>query len=479
MLDRMLDHLQSLRERPVWTPPTAELIEKWKNTPVPMDGIGEEAAFEEFCREILPHGNGSYHPRFLGWVQGTGIPLAMMADMLASGLNSHLAGFHTAPKWIELEVIRWVSEILTSGHHQSGLLTSGGSLANILALQVARCQVKDSSHQDEENARASGMKKTGSWPRLYASDQTHGWIEKGVELLGLGRESIHRVASHADGTIQLDALQAAIEEDRRRGDQPWCLCANVGTVHTGAIDDLDRLARIAKEQELWFHIDGAFGGLAVLVPEYRARLSAMSEADSIAVDLHKWFYLPFDIGCMLVREESKHLATFASSQTYMQMTDRGLLAGGVPLADRGIELTRSFRALKAWMCIQAYGVQRFADCIESNIEQARELARMIDRHPRLERLAPVPLNIVCFRYVPLELQGVEDSPDRSRKLDHLNQELLLRLQEGGVAVLSSTLIDGRLALRAAFTNHRTRRDDLGLILDEIDRIGTNMTSTMQ
>ncbi len=208
-----------------------------------------------------------------------------------------------------------------------------------------------------------------------------------------------------------------------------------------AIDDLDRLRDITKAQEIWFHIDGAFGGSNI-----GTRVStSFGSHDGCGLHrrrLHKWFYLPFDIGCLLVRDESKHLSAFASSQAYMQTTDRGLLAGGVPLADRGVELTRSFRALKAWMCIRAYGIQRFADCIESNIEQARELARRIDRNPRLERLAPVPLNIVCFRYVPLELQGVENSADLSRMLDLLNQELLLRLQEGGVAVLSSTWLNG-------------------------------------
>ncbi len=460
MVDTMIDRFRSLDSQPVWTAPPSELIEKWKTEGTPKQGIGEAEAFELFCREILPYGNGSWHPRFLGWVQGTGVPLAMMADMLASGLNSHLAGFHTAPKWIELTVLRWIAEWMGYPSTSSGILTNGGSMANIMALHVARY------HQDGPS------RQNASHPlRIYASDQVHGWIWKGVEFLGLGKNSVRLVPS-IDGRLDLTLLEQAILEDRSNGVQPCCLIANVGTVHTGAIDDLEESAVIAKRYGLWLHMDGAFGAFARLVPEYQVRLKSLPLADSIAVDLHKWMYLPFDIGTLLIRDATLHEAAFANPQVYMSSTTRGLLAGGVPLADRGVDLTRSFRALKAWMCLQAYGIDRFAACIEKNLAQAREMANGILRQPELELLAPVDLNVVCFRHRGRSLSSMPSDPAR---LNAWNQEILLRLQESGEAVLSSTMLQGTFALRAAFTNHRTRRQDIARILDAVLKIASTLT----
>lgn len=458
MLDTMLDQFQQLDDSPTWIAPPTEVVTSIQGRALPRAGIGEEAAFEEFCKTILPYGNGSWHPRFLGWVQGTGMPLGMLADMLASGLNSHMAGFNTAPKWIELQVIQWVAEMVGCSIESSGILTSGGSMANILALHVAR-----------EQALKRGFSIENC--RLYASDQTHGWLVKGLRFLGFAPDAWRVIPSIA-GSIDTEQLQAAIERDRTKGLSPFLVIGNVGTVNTGAIDSLDSLHRICKEFGLWFHLDGAFGALAYQVKEYQPILARMKDADSLAVDLHKWMYLPFDIGCVLIKDPGLHLEAFASTHAYMAPTNRGLLAGGVPLADRTVELTRSFRALKAWLCVRAYGMDRFEANIERNIFLARSMEAAIRASSNLELLGDVGLNIVCFRYIPSqESKKTASLPE----INALNEEIVIRLQESGVGVLSSTMLDGRFAIRAAITNHRTKESDVERILKKIESLGNELT----
>jgi glutamate/tyrosine decarboxylase-like PLP-dependent enzyme len=455
MLDDTLDHLATLRERPAWRPLPDE-VRRALDEPVPREGQGEEAVYEEFVRNVLPYPNGNLHPRFWGWVQGNGTPLGMMADMLAAAMNPHMAGFTQAPALVEAQVVRWLAVLLGFPPDSGGVLVTGGTMANILGLAVAR-------HAGAGfDVRAEGLQ---GGPRLtvYASAEMHGWLGRGVELLGMGNRAFRRVPVDADFRIDPAALARAVAEDRAAGHRPLCVVGTAGTVNTGATDDLRALAGFCRREGLWFHVDGAFGALAYLSEELRPAVAGLEEADSVGFDLHKWGYLPFECACVLVRDPEVHRAAFAMTATYLAGAERGVIADGIPFAGRGVDLTRGFKALKVWMSLKAYGVDKLARLIEQNVRQARHLAGLVEAHPELELLAPVPLNVVCFRYAPA---GVPDEV-----LDRVNAEVLLRLQERGIAVPSSTVLRGRFAIRAANVNHRSRREDFDALADGVVALG--------
>lgn len=465
MLDDIFDHLRGLREKPVWQPLPDDVTASLKQ-PVPFVAQGAEAVYQEFLEAILPYSNGNLHPRFFGWVQGTGTPLAMLADMLAAGMNAHLAGFNQAPSLVEHQVLAWLAELMGMPAESSGILLSGGSMACIIGIAVAR-HVKAGF-----DVREVGL-QSGETPRLrfYASTEVHGWAQKGVELLGIGNQSLRRIPVDGDYRINLESLRAAIREDRRAGHRPVCVIGSAGTVNTGAIDDLSALADLCAEEELWFHVDGAFGALARLSPALRSRVAGIERADSLAFDLHKWMCLPFEVACLLVRDARAHREAFALTPSYLTPSARGVIAGGLAFADRGVELTRSFKALKVWMSLKAEGVNRFAALIEQNVRQCEYLAALIAAETRLQLLAPVTLNIVCFRYLAAGL-----SPEQ---LNALNEEILLRLHETGVSVPSSTVLGGRFAIRVANVNHRSRREDFALLVASVLDIGEQVEANFR
>lgn len=446
MVDETIDHLATLRDRPVWQPIPDEVRASFQ-APVPREGCGEEAAYDEFRRRIQPYPNGNLHPRFFGWVQGNGTPLAMMCEMLAAALNPHMAGFDQAPALVEHEVLRWLAELMGFPAGSSGVLVTGGTMANTLGLAVAR---HAKAGFDVRDRGLSGG------PRLvmYGTGETHSWARKASELLGIGGAGYRRLER-----LEREPLLAAIRKDREEGHRPFCLVGTAGTVNTGESDDLAMLADLAREEGLWLHVDGAFGALAYLSPKLRPRVAGLDRADSVGFDLHKWGYLPFECACLLVRDAALHTGTFATTAAYLEHTTRGPIAGGLPFNDRGMDLTRGFKALKVWMTFQAHGVDKLVRLIEQNVDQAATLGRLVEARPELELAAPVHLNVVCFRH---------------RGSDALNEEILLRLQESGLASPSGTRLGGRYVIRACIVNHRTRREDLDLLVDAVVRIGAGI-----
>ncbi len=471
MVDDMLTHLATLREQPAWREMPKQVRTSLANDPVPRSGIGAEAAYLDFVENVLPYPDGNLHPRFFGWVKGNGTPLGMMADMLASGLNPHMAGFNQAPALVEQQLINWMGELLGM-RGASGVLVTGGTMASTLAIGVARFATARKLGLD---VRGDGVQ---SWPDatlrspfvFYGSEETHGWARKAAEFMGLGNRAFRRVPVRPDYTMDMPELVRMVAADRAAGLTPFCVVGTAGTVNTGASDDLNTIADFCRDEQLWFHVDGAFGALAFLSESLRAQVAGLDRADSLGFDLHKWGCLPFECACVLVRDPEVHTATFAAPASYLAAATRGVIAGGLPFADRGIDLTRGFKALKAWMSLKADGIDKLVRLVEQNVAQTQYLAARVESEPDLELLAPAPLNILCMRYAPA---GASDA-----LLNAVNDEILLRLQESGIAVPSSTMLDGRFAIRVANVNHRARRDDIDIMLDAILRIGTQVFAEM-
>ena len=287
---------------------------------------------------------------------------------------------------------------------------------------------------------------------------------KAVELLGIGSNWLRRIPRHADRSVDVAALELRLGQDRRAGLRPFCVTASAGAVNTGAIDDLDALADLCEREGLWLHVDGAFGALAWLCPEERGALRGMQRAHSLAFDLHKWLFLPVDVGCVFVRPAGLLQKTFNVTPAYLSRMPGGVAASEDTFMDRGLELTRRFRALKVWMALKEHGVAKFERMIRQNLAQARYLAARVEEEESLELMAAVNLNVVCLRYQPVD--RLED-----KELDALNRDLLVRLQTSGAAVPSNTILDGRFALRVAITNHRSQRSDFDFLVRELVRVG--------
>jgi glutamate/tyrosine decarboxylase-like PLP-dependent enzyme len=471
MLDDLIDAQQGLSASPVWQQ-VPRAVQTEFETSGPRDGVGADAAYERFLTQVLPYGLGNWHPRFFGWVQGNGTPLAMLADMLAAGMNPHLGGFNQAPAMIERQVVRWFGEWL-GFPEASGLFVTGGTMANVHALACARITMARRLGRD---ARRDGVQ---TWPGepvpspfvFYGSSETHGWAHKAAEWLGLGDRAFRAVPVDANYRVRLDALQEMIETDRAAGLLPFCVMGTAGTVNTGATDDLAALAELCAREQLWFHVDGAFGALAALSPLVRDQVVGMDRADSVAFDLHKWGSMPFECACVLVRDAAAHHEAFRNSATYLAPGERGPTAGGMYFNERGLDLTRGFKALKVWMQLHADGVSHFGRVITQNVLQVRRLVSLIETHPELELLAPAPLNIACFRYRD------SNAPADEQALDTLNRDLLLRLQESGIALPSSTLLNGRFAIRVAHVNHRTCDSDIDTLVNAVLDIGRRLSDT--
>lgn len=469
MIDDLFEAQRSLSHEPVWREVPAEVRAHFDEDG-PSVGTGPVAAYERFRRDVLPFGIGNWHPRFFGWVQGNGTPLAMLADMLASGMNPHLGGLNQAPAMVERQVVRWFADWL-GFPGASGLFVTGGTMANVHALACARVAVLARNGRD---VRRDGVQ---SWPEtsspvsplvFYGSSETHGWARKAAEWLGLGTRAFRAVPVDEAYRVRVDALATMIAADRAAGLTPFCVIGTAGTVNTGATDDLAALADLCQREGLWFHVDGAFGALAALSPMVRDQVAGIERADSLAFDLHKWGSMPFECACVLVRDPQVHHEAFRNAATYLAPGTRGPTAGGMYFNERGLDLTRGFKALKVWMQLHADGVSHLGQVITQNVRQTRRLVQQIDEHPELERLAPAPLNIVCFRYRP-PAPGTGGADDAA--LDALNEELLARLQESGEALPSSTRLAGRFAIRVAHVNHRTTDEDIDALVAAVVRTG--------
>ena len=447
MLDDMLNHLEGLRAGPVWQP-MPDAVRASFDTPLPMEPSPLEDVHQAFLHHVLPYGTGNLHPGFMGWVHGGGNLAGMLGEMLAGGLNANLGGRDHAPIEVERQVLRWVRRIFGFPDTASGLFVTGTSMANFMGLLVAR------------QTALAGLPAEANQAGLvaYASAAVHGCVPRAMDMAGLGRGALRLVPVDGDGRIRLDALEVAIAEDRVRGLRPFLVVGTAGTVDTGAVDDLTGLADLAARQRLWFHVDGAFGALAILAPNLAPLLAGLDRADSLAFDFHKWAQVPYDAGYLMVRDGERHRAAFASPAAYLQRESRGLAAGSPWPCDFGPDLSRGFRALKTWFTLRTYGLKRLGAMIEGTCALARRLEARVRAEASLELMAPVALNIVCFRH-------------RGQDPDALNARIVADLHESGIAAPSTTRLEGNLVIRAAIVNHRTQARDIDALMDAVLEYG--------
>jgi aromatic-L-amino-acid decarboxylase len=460
LLEHALTQHRTLHAGAVFRSMPAEAKQALRQPP-PRQGMGVEAALERALELIAPFGTGNLSPRFWGWVLGAGNLPGMLGQWLATSMNANVWAGDQAPVWLELEVLGWFRDWFEFPEGSSGILLEGTSSANTLALAVARHRA---THGE---AATRGL--AGNAPlRLYCSTETHVSIAKAAQLLGLGRDGVHYVPALADGRSDVDAMERAINADRRAGLEPFCIVGSAGTVGGGAIDPLLPLHELCSRHGLWFHVDGAIGALAYLSHELRPRLRGLNLADSLAFDLHKWGQVPYDSGCLLIRDAKLHRAAFEVRTEYLSTELGGLTPHGChAFSDFGPGLSRGDRALKIWMTFMALGVERVVRVFDENVAQARWLADSISREADLELLNDVQLNIVCFRYRLAALDA--------QRHEHVHEQIALALRESGFCVLSPYRVGGKPCFRVSIANHRTRRQDLCALLRQVLDHGRRLT----
>lgn len=449
MLDETIDGIANVRARPVWRPIPDEARAAFR-TDVPREASDLAEVYREFTEHVAPYATGNVHPGFMGWVHGGGTAVGMLADMLAAGLNANLGGRDHMPIEVERQIVEWMRRLFAFPDGASGIFVTGTSMANLMAVLVARTAALGTL------ARQHGIGTDGALLTAYTSQAAHGCVSRAMDIAGFGTDALRKIGVDGDHRIDVAALRAQIAVDREIGLKPFLVVASAGTVDIGAVDDLRAIAELCREEGIWFHVDGAFGALAILSPELAPMLGGIELADSIALDFHKWGQVPYDAGFLLVRDGDQHRQAFAQPAAYLRREARGLAAGAVWPCDLGPDLSRGFRALKTWFTLKTFGTERMGAVIARSCALAKYLEARVLAEPQLELLAPVNLNIVCFRY---------------RADDAVNREIVADIQEAGMAAPSSTTLEGRFAIRAAIVNHRTDETDVDALVAAVLEFG--------
>lgn len=459
MLDDMLDHLEHIRTHPVWQPMPAQVRAAFHDA-LPRQPSDLTTAHDIFMHDILPYAVGNAHPGFMGWVHGGGTVVGMLAEMLAGGLNANLGGRDQAPVEVERQILHWVRELFSFPQSASGLFVTGSSLANLIAVLVARRSVLG------VEVRQHGVTHSGKHLVAYASAGVHGCVARALDIAGLGTDALRLIPVNEKYQMDTAALRRAIVADRDDGRTPFLVVGTAGTVDTGAIDPLTELANVTQQEGLWFHVDGAYGALAMLSAQLAPGLAGIEHADSIAFDFHKWGQVPYDAGYILMRDGELHRTTFAAPSAYLHRDNRGMAAGSPWPCDYGPDLSRGFRALKTWFTLKVYGTDKLGEMIAHTCGLAHYMQQRILQMPQLELLAPVTLNVVCFRY-------------RCADADRINADIVIGLQESGAVAPSSTTLDGCFTIRAAIVNHRTQHADIDTLLDATLALGDSYSRKPQ
>ncbi len=447
------DYFARVAELPVFPDTDAARVAERFRTNVPIEGEPLAALMED-CRAVLNASRHSGHPRFFGYVASPSTPAGAYADLIASALNANVTAWRSAPAATEIErtVVRWLGSLIGYGEDARGLLTSGGSMANLNALLIAH-RIKAGTETSQRGLWAAGAVMT-----IYSSDQVHMSVVKAADVLGLGREQVRLLPTDARLRLDVRRLRAALADDISSGLRPFCVVASAGTVNTGAVDPLIDIAEVAAEYDLWLHVDGAYGALAAMDATKRALFEGIDRADSVSLDPHKWLYAPVDAGCLLFRDERAVRGVFQTLDADYIKVHEQEEAEAFAFWDYGVELSRRFRALKIWLMLRYYGTRRVAAAIAKDNRLAAELGALVEAAADFELLAPVELSVCCFRYVP---PGAHSEAE----LNELNARIMHSIQRGGRAYVSNVMLGGRYGLRACVTNFRTTSRDIRATLD--------------
>jgi glutamate/tyrosine decarboxylase-like PLP-dependent enzyme len=452
LVDEIAGFLGSLPSRPVAPAETPGGVRRLLPAGIPEEGTEATRLLAETAPLVFDHSAFNGHPRFFGYITSSAAPVGALADLLAAAVNPNVGAWEmsSAASEIEGQSVRWIADLLGMPAETEGLLVSGGNMANFVGFLAAR------RAKGGEDLREQGLPRGAGRLLVYASSETHTWIQKAADLFGHGTASIRWIPVGRDLTIDTDALVRQITADRKEGDHPFLLVGNAGTVSTGAVDPLARLAAIAREHDMWLHVDGAYGALAVASDEAPAELAGLGEADSVAMDPHKWLYTALEAGCALVRHPGALRDTFAYSPPYYRF-DGEKEDPRVNYFELGLQNSRGFRALKVWLGLRQAGRAGYREMIGDDIRLARTLHRLVEAEPRLEAMTQA-LSISTFRYVPEDLRPGTKAVDAY--LNDLNEELLHRLKTSGEVYLSNAVIGGTFALRACIVNFRTSPPDV-------------------
>ncbi len=449
-------YLRALPEREAFRRPPDEVVRRFQTAPLPDRPSSIETVLDDIERDILPYSLGIGHPRWWGYIRASASPLGMAADLLATTMNNNCSGSSQIATFVEMTVMRWLAELIGYEPNAGGILLSGGSAANFVALTAMREAMLPGS-------RASGLIGIDRRPVVYVTHETHSCIRRAVEWLGLGNEALHLLPIDSQRRMDVAALERAIANDSAAGRHPICVIATTGTVNTGAIDPLARIRDIAKREGLWFHVDGAYGAVGAALPELAGQYEGLADADSVAVNPHKWLYVPYEAGAVLVKDRNALTRAFATQAAYLEVQDDDYFNGPLWFHQQGPQLSRAFRALKIWAVMRQIGLEGYRALWRRDLAAAAELRRLVLEHPRLEPVGVTGLSIACFRFVP---DGIDP--------DMFNRRLVDRIQKDGRVFLAGTTVDGIYCLRAAIINFRTSTSDTRLAIDVIAELGVQL-----
>ncbi|MFN0203189.1 MAG: pyridoxal phosphate-dependent decarboxylase family protein [Bacteroidia bacterium] len=461
--DLILAQYQQMPHQKGFNAPSQSVVEAWFAEPLPQNAMEMPTLFEEIEQKVVASATGNFGKNMYAYVMSGGNQISTVAELILATVNQNNTKWHLAPAMTEIEkrVVKWAAEMIDYTAEAGGAMVSGGSEANLAGLTVAR-----NVFFQQQNIKENGL--FGQKPfTIYCSTETHNCVDKSVVMLGIGTKQLRRISTNNDFTINLSALEAQIVADKAAGFQPFCIIGNAGTVNTGAIDDLEGLAQLAQKYQLWFHIDGAYGGLASSLPSVKAAYAGMEKADSIALDFHKWLYQPFEIGCLLVKNWEMLRETYFKRADYLEMKF-------VPQATRFeynehyFQLSRNAKAFKVWMSVKAYGFSRIQTMMQKDIDLTHYLAELITQSPDFELKSQPYLAVVCFQYKGKMLD--------SQEIADFNQHLVPLLEADGRVFIMGTKLNGEFVLRACLINHRKDKASVEYLLETIREVGDNLHS---
>jgi len=471
LVDQIADWLERLPDGPVTHNESPADVRRALNADrgLPASGTEPRELLEEAADLLFRHSLFNGHPRFFGYITSSPAPIGALGDLLAATVNQNMGAWRLSPiaTEIEAQTVRWIAELIGFPTDAGGLLVSGGNMANFVCFLAARTAKATS------DVRKTGLRSMEPRLRVYVSTETHTWIQKAADLFGLGTDAIRWITTDEQQRMNMSALEKQIDADRRIGELPFLVVGTAGSVSTGVVDPLAEIAAVCRRHDLWFHVDGAYGALAARVPGAPDSLRALTEADSVAVDPHKWLYAPLEAGCVLVRRPEDLLRTFSYHPSYYHFDNEV-----TNYFDYGPQNSRGFRALKVWLALRQVGRSGYLSMIADDMRLARHLHALVEQHPDFEAMTQ-HLSITTFRYVPSDLRPKRGLPEIEDYLNRLNQDLLTRVEKSGEAFLSNAVVGGRFALRACIVNFRTSLTDIEALLSLLSRLGRQADEEMK